>query len=89
MTNPVGHKKPNDCGLYDMTGNVREWCTDNYGRYSVLDAVNPTGPPIAKNRVLRGGSWGRNPLQQRITYRNSAKPSFHDNVTGFRLAQWR
>ncbi|TNE56561.1 MAG: hypothetical protein EP344_12235 [Bacteroidetes bacterium] len=86
MTNPVEHKTPNACGLYDMTGNVREWCHDNYGSYSLGDTDNPVGPPIARKRVVRGGPWGRNPLQQRITYRNSAIPGYQDNLTGFRVA---
>ncbi|MBK9337078.1 MAG: SUMF1/EgtB/PvdO family nonheme iron enzyme [Lewinellaceae bacterium] len=88
QTHPVAHKTPNIWGLYDMTGNVREWCQDWYARYPASDGKDPLGPSSSKSRVLRGGQWGRNPLQQRISYRNSAKPDYHDYGTGFRLARW-
>lgn len=88
QTHPVAHKAPNVCGLHDMTGNVREWCQDWYGRYAPGNSTDPTGPSMAKNRILRGGQWGRNPLQQRLTYRNSALPGYSDFGTGFRLARY-
>ncbi|MBK8920345.1 MAG: SUMF1/EgtB/PvdO family nonheme iron enzyme [Saprospirales bacterium] len=88
-THPAGHKKPNDLGVYDLTGNVREWCHDGYGRYAAANTENPLGAGITDSRVIRGGMWGRNPLQQRNTYRNFAKPDYKDYGTGFRVARWR
>jgi len=89
QTHPVAHKAPNDVGVFDMTGNVREWCQDWYGPYSSGDTTDPMGVSSSKSRVVRGGHWGRNPEQQRTTYRNSAKPDYHDYGTGFRLARLR
>lgn len=84
---PVGHKKPNALGIYDMSGNVREWCFDRYARYAGDNKTNPLGPPHPVVRVIRGGSWGRNPGQLRCTYRNKAEPTYEDHDTGFRIAR--
>ncbi len=86
-THPVGQKKPNQLGLYDMTGNVREWCFDYYGPYSATPSTDPSGRAVGKSRVIRGGQFGRNPEQQRSTYRTYAPPKFKDYGTGFRLAR--
>ena len=56
-TQPVGLKLPNQWGLYDMAGNVWEWCEDWYGPYTGGNATDPQGPDLGTTRVYRGGSW--------------------------------
>lgn len=82
----VGLKSPNELGLYDMSGNVREWCQDWFGDYNTSPVVNPQGPSTGSSRVVRGGALIHDEIWARSSCRNSAVPTTGFLDTGLRLA---
>ena len=81
----VGTKSPNELGLYDMSGNIEEWCSDWYDDYDSYRQSNPTGPSEGTFRVHRGGNLKSDAMYCRVSYRNSFVPDYKSSYLGFRI----
>ena len=86
-THPVAQKKPNELGLYDMSGNVWEWCWDWYDSYKDMDLTNPCGAKEGTYKVIRGGSWSDNRNYLRVASRGKENPTGHYSSIGLRIAR--
>ena len=84
-THPVGKKQANELGIYDMSGNVDECCSDCFGDYSSDSQTDPTGPTNGGYRVLRGGSWNGDANDCRVSNRGNVFPDSRSSVLGFRV----
>jgi len=86
-SNPVGSKKPNEIGLYDLSGNIFEWLWDWYADYPKNDLENYVGPDKGTKRIIAGGFWGKEIPFLRIGYREYQKPYKKDFAIGFRVVR--
>lgn len=84
---PVAQKKPNELGIYDMSGNIEEWCYDWYREYNHTFKKDYAGPKTGEKKILRGGSFFHSKSVAEVTYRQSANPGLKDAKIGFRLAR--
>ena len=85
-SHPVKTKAPNELGIYDMSGNVWEWCQDWNDTYVYYSQTNPMGPSVGTNRVRRGGSWNFYDRSSRVSNRGCDSPDNRESCIGFRLA---
>jgi formylglycine-generating enzyme required for sulfatase activity len=85
-THPVAQKIPNELGIYDMCGNVSEWCSNWYEAYTDQPQTNPTGPATGENKVYRDGNWSFGAAQCRVHFRYSQRYQYGFNYLGLRLA---
>ena len=89
QTQPVARKAPNDWGLYDMLGNVWEWCADAWRPDYTHRTEEGAAAPASAPRVIRGGSWDSDPRIVRAAYRNRFEPADRNDYLGFRCAEFR
>jgi formylglycine-generating enzyme required for sulfatase activity len=87
QTQPVGQLQPNNAGMYDMSGNVWEWCYDWYGGYPSSQQRGPIGPDTGSHRIIRGGAWLQSANDCRVTTRQYRRPEEKTVYIGFRLAR--
>lgn len=87
MTHQVGKLKPNSLGIYDMSGNAYEWCSDWFSNYEFKSTQNPQGPQTGEYKVLRGGSWYDYYSHLSVTNRGNYNPDYMSNLIGFRLVK--
>lgn len=85
-THPVGMKKPNELGIFDMSGNIWEWCSDWTGHYPETEQTDPKGPEDGTIRIMRGGSWTYDQSFCRVSRRNYISNVIHVSNCGLRLA---
>jgi len=87
-TQPAGTKAPNELAVYDMSGNVWEWCSDWWDQYNskTVPDLDPKGPSSGRYRIVRGGSWSEYAMYTRISAREGFEPNYRRMDLGFRLA---